>query len=339
MSKLRVALVDDRPEPLQRLTWRLRNDPRFQLVGAFSDASQALKEWGRLKPDVAMVRWSLGGAGARYLVRQINCGWATPIVVLTERGLEEVEPEARDAGAVGGFRVTSGDDYWGPLAANLLAMSRVQVLRRGPRGPAGALTAGGYSLLGIACSTGGPPALLQVLRELGPDFPLPVVILQHLGADFAEGFREWLARETGTDVQWATSFEEPSPGTVYLAPPSRHLTISGKRFCLLPCASQPGPCPSATLFFSSVAAEYAAEAIGVVLTGMGDDGAEGLLRMRQSGAYTLAQDQASSAVYGMPAAAVALHAAVEQVALDAIGKRLSEIVLQGRQRYGQGTHL
>lgn len=338
MNKLRVALVEDRPEPLQRLTWRLRNDPRFELVGAFSDPALALKEWGRLKPDVGMVRWALGGVGARYLVRQINCGWATPIVVLTERGLEEVEREAREAGAVSGFRLTSGDDFWGPLAANLLAMSRVQVLRRRPRGDAGPLP-GGYALLGIACSTGGPPALLEILRALGPNFPLPVVILQHLGEDFAEGFREWLRRETGTDVEWANSFEEPVRGTVYLAPPSRHLTISGKRFCLLPCAAQPGPCPSATLFFSSVAAEYGAEAIGVVLTGMGDDGAEGLLRMRQSGAYTLAQDQASSAVYGMPAAAVALHAAVEQVALDGIGRRLSEIVLQGRERYGQGTHL
>lgn len=338
MSRLRVVLVEDRPESLERLTRRLREDDRFELVAAFADPAQALREWGRLKPQVAMVRWSLGGIGAPSLVRQLNCAWATPIVVLTERCLDDVEREALEAGAVSGFRLTPAEDYWAPLAAKLIAMSRVRVLRRKPRGLPVA-TSVGYSLLVIASSTGGPPALLQVLRELGPEFPLPIVLLQHIGVDFAEGFREWLASETAVQVEWANSYEEPAPGIIYLAPPARHLTMSGRRFCLLPAAAQPGLCPSATMFFSSVAADYGAEAIGVILTGMGDDGAEGLLRMRQCGAFTLAQDQASSAVYGMPAAAVALHAAVEQVALDVIGRRLSEIVLQGRERYGQGTHL
>lgn len=335
MKRLRVALVEDRPEVMDQLSVHLAEDGRLELVGKFGSACQALREWPRCRPDVALVRWALGGAGAAALVREVNSGWGSPVVVATEREREEVEREALQAGAVSVFRtVGAAADFAPSLAASLLAMSRVRVLRLNRVRPLPSQV----RLLAIACSTGGPTVLLEVLRSLecGQDFPVPLVLLQHIGSDFAESFREWLGRESGWIVEWAKAYETPRPGRIYLAPPERHLLLRENRFVLMPCSVRPGACPSATLFFSSVAEDLGPAAVGVVMTGMGDDGAEGLLKMRLAGAYTLVQDEASCAVFGMPAAALELQAALEQLSPARIGTRVREIVLDGRENSHHG---
>jgi two-component system chemotaxis response regulator CheB len=169
-------------------------------------------------------------------------------------------------------------------------------------------------VLAIAASTGGPAALQVLLGELGPGYPLPILCTQHIARGFGAPLGAWLTGATQLPTHIAQPGEQLQAGHVYLAPDGQHLSILMRDYA----ASRPsGPadryCPSADVLFETVAATYGRRAIGVILTGMGDDGARGLLALRTAGGRTLAQDEASCVVYGMPRAAVELGA-VERIA-------------------------
>jgi two-component system chemotaxis response regulator CheB len=165
----------------------------------------------------------------------------------------------------------------------------------------------------IVASTGGPQAIQTVLRGLGPDLPVPVLIVQHISQGFADGMASWLSTSCPQTVRIAEHGEAPSAGVVYLAPGDRHLLVTRRGTLALSSAPPVGGFrPSGTLLFESGCEYYGAQAVGVLLTGMGEDGAVGLAALRKAGSTTIAQDEASCVVYGMPAAAVALGAA-EQV--------------------------
>jgi two-component system chemotaxis response regulator CheB len=183
-----------------------------------------------------------------------------------------------------------------------------------------------YELVAIASSTGGPQALLKVLRGLPPTFAPPILIVQHIAAGFTQGLADWLGREAGRTVRLAVAGERPVPNTVLLAPDQMHMTIGSDGRIALNDGVPREIRPSADVTMRSLAPAYRNRAIGVILTGMGRDGADGLRAMRLAGGYTIAQDEATSIIFGMPRAAIALGIIDEVLALDAIPGRLAALV-------------
>jgi two-component system, chemotaxis family, protein-glutamate methylesterase/glutaminase len=183
-----------------------------------------------------------------------------------------------------------------------------------------------YELVMIASSTGGPQALLKVLRGLPPTFTTPVLIVQHIAAGFTQGLADWLGREAARPVRLAVAGERPVLNSVLLAPDQLHMTIGPDGRIALNDGVPREIRPSADVTMRSLAPAYRDRAIGVILTGMGRDGADGLRAMRLAGAYTIAQDEASSIIFGMPRAAIALGIIDEVLALDAIPGRLAALV-------------
>jgi len=190
-------------------------------------------------------------------------------------------------------------------------------------------------LIGIGASAGGPTALAKVLAHLPADLPAPVVIVQHVDPHFAAGLASWLNGQTPLHVRLAREGDRPQAGTALLAGQENHLVFASPT--RLVYTQQPVDCsyrPSIDQFFKSADQFWPGEVVGVLLTGMGRDGAEGLRALHARGHHTIAQDQLSSAVYGMPGAAAELGAATEILALDKIGPRLTNIVAQRMKPHG-----
>ena len=196
-----------------------------------------------------------------------------------------------------------------------------------PATPLPALAAGRFEVVAIAASTGGPTALRQVLSALPANFPAAVAIVQHIAPGFTRGLVEWLHSFTNLQVQEATPTDWLRPGVALVAPSDAHLVVApGGPIRLVDSEPVDAHRPSANVLFWSLAKSYGAKAIGVVLTGMGRDGAAGLLQMKQAGAVTLAQDEATSAVFGMPKAAISFGAADEVLPIQEIGPRIVQLV-------------
>jgi chemotaxis response regulator CheB len=192
---------------------------------------------------------------------------------------------------------------------------------------AGAMPGSGEKrLVAIGASAGGPLALVKVLSGLPKDFPAAVVIVQHVDEQFAIGMAEWLSQESGLPVRVAREGDRPAPGSVLLAGTKDHLAFkTADRLGYTPQPIDYVYRPSVDVFFHSVCRFWQGEAVGVLLTGMGRDGAVGLKALRNKGCHTIAQDQSSSAVYGMPKAAAKLNAAVDILALERIAPKLASI--------------
>jgi two-component system chemotaxis response regulator CheB len=220
------------------------------------------------------------------------------------------------------------------LTSTVKLMAEVKVVRRRPARLTGALElpARGRShaspaVVVIGASTGGPAALNTVLRQLPADFRVPVVVVQHMATGFTQGLVEWLQLDSRLPLRLARHGERLMSGEVYFAGEGQHLVFLERG--VLGGDSSPAIShvrPSATVLFQSAAATYGAEAIGVLLTGMGDDGARGLLAIHDKGGMTLAQDAATSVVYGMPRVAAELGAARYVLALEKIAPTLAQLV-------------
>ncbi|MBX3009986.1 MAG: chemotaxis-specific protein-glutamate methyltransferase CheB [Caldilineaceae bacterium] len=182
-------------------------------------------------------------------------------------------------------------------------------------------------IVAIGASTGGPAALQAILGGLPQRFTVPLVIVQHMAVDFIQGLVEWLAQSSHQAIHIAEHGQPLLPGHIYVAPDNYHLTVTaGERIALLQDAPEHGMCPSVARLFRSVAAVYQAQAVGVLLTGMGKDGAAELKLLRECGAITIAQDRQSSVVYGMPGEAMRLNAATHILSLQEIVAMLALLV-------------
>jgi two-component system chemotaxis response regulator CheB len=271
----------------------------------------------------------------------------TPIVVVSGNVNDEeakISFRALDEGALAVLEKPSGlgtqehmDTCW-ELVDTVRAMAGLRVLRRVNRqtrriarpvmptqiNPARKP----LELVGIGCSTGGPQALEVVLPGLPGDFPVPVVIVQHISTGYMKGLIEWLQQSVQLELKLATGGEELRPGVIYFAPDERHLIIKRSGQQLVSTLVEGAPInrfrPSSTPLLESIAASCPGSALGVLLTGMGVDGAQGLLRMRQAGCHTIVQDRESSVVYGMPETALSLDAVDRIVALEHIAAYLGE---------------
>jgi two-component system response regulator WspF len=187
-------------------------------------------------------------------------------------------------------------------------------------------------LLALGASAGGPAALAKILGSLPAGFSAAIVIVQHVDAQFAPGLADWLGSHTPLPVRLAEEGDQPRAGEALLAGRDHHLVFSGPtRLGYTRAAADCVYRPSVDAFFKSVAQHWQGAAVGVLLTGMGRDGAEGLLAMRRHGFHTIAQDEATSAVFGMPKAALELRAASEILALDKIAPRVTNMLANKRQ--------
>jgi two-component system chemotaxis response regulator CheB len=216
---------------------------------------------------------------------------------------------------------------WGEqMCRTVRLLSEVPVITRraGVRG-ARALpsSAGKVDVLGIAASTGGPPALAQLLGGLPASLPVPLLIAQHLTPGFTAGLVRWLNEAAALTVEIARAGELPRPGTAYVAPDGCHLEVDPEGHLLTPRAIGAGPVPDANRLFESLAVAWGDRAGGLVLTGMGEDGAVGLASLSRVGGVALVQDEESSLVYGMPAAARARCPGAQQLALDQMSSFLT----------------
>jgi two-component system chemotaxis response regulator CheB len=296
----------------------------FNVVGTASNGQEAVAATLRLRPDVVAMDIHLPIIDGYEATRQIMQQCPTPIVMISS-SLGDAPRRSLDAQTVGALAVVrKPGNMLHPefehdrrhLITTLRLMADVPVVtrhsKRPPRPTEKPLPQPSRrpALLAVASSTGGPAAVQAFLQQLGPDFPLPILLAQHIARGFVGALVDWLNATTPPIVQLARSGEQLLPGHTYLAPDDHHLLVrEWGMVSLRPPAPADRYCPSGDMLFSTVAAVYGRQAIGVIMTGMGRDGADGLLLLHQRGALTLAQDEASCVVFGMPQAAIALGAA------------------------------
>jgi two-component system chemotaxis response regulator CheB len=334
MTSIRVLVAEDSPVARELLVSIFESAPGLQVVGTARNGAEAVRLAKRLKPDVIAMDVHMPEMDGFEATRRIMAETPRPIVLVSASFVKDERDLTFNALKSGALSVLEKPGMYDPperhelLIAQLKLMSEVKVVRRWLESakPASvgqqvvlksSLREGNgqpkFQLVAIASSTGGPGILAQILGQLPADFPLPILVVQHITQGFSAGLAGWLNQQTPLNVRLAGQGDELQPGQVLIAPDDYHMVVNSAG--LISLSKEPS-ChrlrPSANQLFYSVARVYGATAIGIILTGMGDDGAEGLRTMRQSGARTIAQDKNSCVVFGMPAVAIELGAA-EQV--------------------------
>ena len=327
---IKVLVVEDSPVVREFLVHILGADPGIEVIGTAHDGEQALEAVARQRPDVVTMDIHMPKLDGLEATRRIMETHPTPIVIVSgSTDPREVATtfRAMEAGAVAVLRRPAGVGHAdheatvGELIQTVKLMSEVKVIRRWPRAgrqpqvppPAEAHRAGAEAkvkVIAIGASTGGPPVLQTILAALPQDFPVPLLIVQHMAAGFTQGFVQWLAQTSSLPVHLAAHDESIRPGHVYVAPDEFQMRVerSGK-IVLSKDAPENGLRPSVSYLLRSVAEVYGRDAVAGLLTGMGRDGAAELKLLKDKGAVTFAQDKESSVVHGMPGAAIQLDAA------------------------------
>ncbi|WP_119070705.1 chemotaxis-specific protein-glutamate methyltransferase CheB [Aggregatilinea lenta] len=343
---IKVLLVDDSPTARLVLANIISSAPDMQLVGEATNGARAIRMVEELRPDVVLMDLIMPQMDGLEATREIMHLWPTPIVMISS-GLDKNETtiafEAVNAGAVSVLQKPGppGNAAYTASVKEVLAtlriMSSVRVIRHlKPNGasarlpgvlePVNVVNPGTCpEIVAIVSSTGGPQTLATIITALPPTFSLPVVIVQHITTDFVLPLVEWLGTVSKLPVRIAQAGECLVPGTVYFAPGGKHLQFaSDHRVELADTPANVPHIPSGDVLLASVARRYSARAVGVVLTGMGSDGAKGLRAMYDAGAITIAQNEESCVVFGMPKEAIALGAARHTLPPGEIAKLLQQ---------------
>ncbi len=342
---IRVVVVDDSPTARDLLMAILGGAEGIQVVGAGAGGEQALRLVHGLRPDVVTMDIRMPKMDGLETTRRIMREVPTPIVIVASslmRADTDLTFEALKAGALAavakpGLRDPETCDkvvqavrlmadvpvvhHWGRAE---VGSQKSEVGNRTPTGREISNRQSDIRIIGIASSTGGPAALATVLGALPADFRLPLLVVQHVTPGFAIGLAEWLSMQTPLNVSLAGHGETPKPGTVLIAPDDYHMQTSLRGAVeLIKESAYKGLRPSANYLFGSLARAYGSKAMGIILTGMGDDGVDGLAALHLTGGLTIAQDEQSCVVYGMPREAIARNAVDRVLSLDQIALTLA----------------
>jgi len=351
MSPIRVLVVEDSVTVRKRLVEVLSADPEMRIVGEAGDGKAAIEMCLRLRPDVVTLDMQLPVLSGLAVTEYIMAYCPTPILIVsssTNRGDLYRTYDALAAGALDVLEKAGGGELDGAWERTFLSavklVSRVKVIThmRGRLGGASKMSlvppvvapAGPYRMAAIGASTGGPAAVLQILQDLPADFPLPILIVIHIGEAFGGLLAEWLDSQSGLRVSCAWDGEplpEVGHARVILAPPGRHTVVLRNRIHLTDHDERHSCRPSVDVLFESVAREIGPQSIACLLTGMGKDGAQGLLAVRRAGGRTLAQDEATSTIFGMPQEAIRIGAAEKVVGLRAVAPALVALAGAGSE--------
>lgn len=361
-APIRVLLVEDSPVALMVLKRILATSSDVEVVGTASNGMEALQLIATVQPQVVCTDLHMPKMDGLELTHRIMAECPCPILVISssvhaqedahtvfqllQAGALDVFPKPNLALPAEYERVKQA------LISRIKVLAGVKVFTRHtassaaahpptvPSGNRSPQMAGAISelpllkVVAIGASTGGPQALYTILKQLPANLPVPILCVQHISEGFLSGFVEWLGTECALPVKIAQLGETPRPGTVYFAPERQHLQINAQGK-LMTMSADPvsGHCPSVTVLFQSVAAYYQRSTVGILLTGMGRDGADGLQSIAQAGGSTIVQDESTSIVFGMPKAAISLGAAQHILPIQAIAPLLlSKVLRRSRPR-------
>ncbi len=338
---MRVGIVNDQRLATEALVRVVLSDPHLQVAWTAEHGRDAVEKCQRDLPDVVLMDLVMPVMNGAEATRQIMQRTPCPVLVVTATvsGNYALVCEALAHGAYDAVCTPTlvGQDVQQAGASLLGKLQSVERIRReidaAPRAvsassqrPVAATSVCGAAapLVAIGASTGGPQALERVLSVWPADFPAAVIVVQHIAADFAPSLAHWLQERARLRVRTAVHGDLPQPGTVLVAATNDHLVLGAdRRICYRtePVASPYRP--SVDAFFFSLAEHWPTPSVAVILSGMGRDGAEGLLRLRQLGWHTVTQDEATSIVFGMPQAAAKLGAAKRILPLELIADHVA----------------
>jgi two-component system chemotaxis response regulator CheB len=345
---LRILIVEDSSVVAMLLKAIFEQQPDMKVIGHAKNGREGVQLAHELKPDVITMDIRMPVMDGFEATRLIMADNPVPIVVISSSVDDEelrITFRAIEEGALAvmekprGFTHPDFQTISRDLVDTVRAMSQVKLFRRHkierPKDVDIYETAiqqrtKAYELIAIGCSTGGPQVLHQIFSLLPVGLPVPIVVTQHMSKGFIGGLIAWLGGNTLLDVKLAAQGESLKAGTIYFAPDNHHLqVVRGKSGLIVHLDNGEkinGFCPSASTMFKSIAQTSQNRAVGVLLTGMGVDGADGLLALRRAGGHTVVQDEESAVVYGMPGAAIALDAVDQVVAINKMAAYLGSIV-------------
>ena len=334
--RVRVLVVDDSPLSVVVLASRIARDPRFEVVGIAYDGLRAVELAKKLRPSVITMDLNMPKLDGLKAIERVMKESPTRILVVTgqdDRGTLAFEALRRGAcDLLEKPRPHEGEDGSDILCERIWAIARAPFGTRPSRPSRIPKVYGATSVtaIGLVASTGGPASLATILGGLPADFPAAILVVQHLPPGFAARLARWLDGVSPLSVALATEGERLQPGRVLIAGDDRHLTVDSRsRVRLVLEAPVDGHRPSGTRLLASLADALGPRAAGVVLTGMGRDGAAGLAALRRAGGRTAAQDEATSVVYGMPRAALDARAAEASIPLENVAPYLLGLVGRG----------
>ncbi len=339
---MKIGIVNDLPLAVEALKRALALKPMHRIAWIARHGGEAVELCAKDPPDLVLMDLLMPVMDGVEATRRIMAGSPCAILVVTVsvganawRVFEAMGHGALDAVdtpalGTGDPRVSAA-----PLLTKIDTIAKLIGDRSGnpptPPGPAASTASRHGRLLAIGASAGGPAAVAKVLSGLPKDFPAALVVIQHVDEQFAGGMADWLCRDSKLPVRVAREGERPAAGVVLLAGTNDHLALRADgTLGYTPHPREYVYRPSVDVFFQSVTQHWAGEAVGVLLTGMGRDGAVGLRALRNQGRHTIVQDQATSAVYGMPKAAATLGAAVDILPLDQIAPKV--VTVFGRMK-------